>query len=258
MSYYEQSGDVYVSTLYTRGPWHPDLQHAGPPAGLLMRAFEQQAGDFQVVRFNTDLLKPVPIAPLRIAVKEIVPGRRRRVLEAVLQVAESGQAVALARALRLRREDMPLGDLPVHDGPPPAPPESCPPVSMDFFQVSPNYDDSLEQTLAGGGVGSGKTRMWMRPVVELVAGEPMTGLQRLMVIADSGNGVSMVLDKERFNFTNPDLTVNIRRVPEGEWLCLDATTHCQDFGLGIAESRIWDVRGVVANGTQNLLLEQAG
>ncbi len=98
----------------------------------------------------------------------------------------------------------------------------------------------------------------MRPVVELVAGEPMTGLQRLMVIADSGNGVSMVLDKERFNFTNPDLTVNIRRVPEGEWLCLDATTHCQDFGLGIAESRIWDVRGVVANGTQNLLLEQAG
>ncbi len=257
-SYYKRDGDTFLSSAFTRGPWHPDLQHAGPPSALLMRAFEGQAADFQIVRFSTDLLKPVPIAPLQVEVNEIIPGKRRRVLEARLYVAESGQQVARASALLLRRRDLPLGELPVHDGPAPPPPQDCPPVNMDFFQASPNYDDSLEQTLASGGIGSGQTQMWIRPRMPLVAGEEMTGLQRLLVVADSGNGVSMVLDKERFNFTNPDLTVNIRRVPEGEWLCLDAVTHCQPSGLGMAESRIWDARGVAANGTQNLLLEPVG
>lgn len=258
MSYYREEGDGFLASEYTRGPWHPDLQHAGPPAALLMRAFEREAGDFQVVRFSVDLLKPVPIAHLRIETREIVPGRRRRLLEAGLFTTEGSQQVALARALLLRRADLPLTELPVHDGPPPAAADACPAAEMDFFQHRPNYNDSLELALAGGGVGTGRTQMWMRPKIPLVDGEEISGLQRLMVIADSGNGVSMVLDKDRYNFTNPDLTVNIRRVPEGGWLCLDATTHCQDFGLGIAESRIWDQRGVVANGTQNLLLEETG
>ena len=41
----------------------------------------------------------------------------------------------------------------------------------------------------------------------LVPGEQPTGLQRVMAIADSGNGVSYVLPFESWFFINPDLTM---------------------------------------------------
>ena len=58
----------------------------------------------------------------------------------------------------------------------------------------------------------------------LIAGEEPTGLQRLLALADSGNGVSWQLELDRWLFVNTDLTVHITRVPTGEWLCLDAVT----------------------------------
>jgi len=34
---------AYRSTMLTRGPWHPEHQHAGPPIALVCRAFERFA-----------------------------------------------------------------------------------------------------------------------------------------------------------------------------------------------------------------------
>ncbi len=34
-AFFEPSGDGFVPTELTRGPWDPDAQHAGPPAALL-------------------------------------------------------------------------------------------------------------------------------------------------------------------------------------------------------------------------------
>ena len=58
----------------------------------------------------------------------------------------------------------------------------------------------------------------------LVAGEEPTPLQRTLVAADVGNGISAVLDWRRFVFINVDLTVHLERMPEGEWVCVDAVT----------------------------------
>ena len=33
----------FRSSALTRGPWHPDHQHAGPPVALVCRAVEQAA-----------------------------------------------------------------------------------------------------------------------------------------------------------------------------------------------------------------------
>ena len=77
-AFFEADGDTYQATELTRGPWHKDLQHAGPPSALLARAIEQQAGDMQVVRLSIDLLKAVPITALRVSVQERVGGKRRR------------------------------------------------------------------------------------------------------------------------------------------------------------------------------------
>ena len=58
----------------------------------------------------------------------------------------------------------------------------------------------------------------------LVAGEEPSPLQRTLVTADVGNGVSAVLDFRRYLFINVDLTVHLERMPEGEWICVDAVT----------------------------------
>lgn len=257
-AFFEADGDTYQATELTRGPWHKDLQHAGPPSALLARAIEQQAADMPVVRLSIDLLKAVPITALRVSVQERVGGKRRRILSAELRRAEDDTVLASAQALLLRREAIELPPQPSHDPATPKVVADSAPFEFGFFTADTGYHTAMELRLAAGGLGTGATFMWMRARVPLLAGETLSPLQRVMLVADSGNGVSLVLDPREYAFTNPDLTVNLRREAAGEWIGLDAMTHFQAHGLGMAESRLWDEQGVIGNGNQNLLLQHQG
>ena len=105
---------------------------------------------------------------------------------------------------------------------------------------------------AGIWAGPGAATVWGRMRYPLVDGEQPTGLQRVMAIADSGNGVSFVLPFEKWLFINPDLTVHVGREPVGEWICLDAATTVSERGFGLAASRLFDRDGLVARGAQAL------
>lgn len=86
----------------------------------------------------------------------------------------------------------------------------------------------------------------------LVLGEEPSALQRVAVAADSGNGVSAVLDFRRYSFVNSDLTINLLRRPQGEWICIEARTLLGPAGGGIAEARIFDSAGLAGRSTQSL------
>jgi hypothetical protein len=88
--------------------------------------------------------------------------------------------------------------------------------------------------------------------VPLVPDEEPTGLQRVMVIADSGNGVSNSLPLRDWLFVNTELTVHLTAVPSGEWICLDARTRIDRRGFGLAASRLFDRERLVARGAQTL------
>ena len=94
--------------------------------------------------------------------------------------------------------------------------------------------------------------------VPLVAGEEPTGVQRVLVVADSGNGVSAVLPFDQWLFINTELTVHFRRPARGEWICLDAETSIASGGAGLARSVLSDDEGVVAQGAQALLVAPRG
>jgi hypothetical protein len=76
--------------------------------------------------------------------------------------------------------------------------------------------------------------------------------QRVAVAADTGNGISAILDFARYTFVNADLTINLLRRSRGEWICLDARTHLGPDGGGLAESALYDVDGLVGRATQSL------
>jgi hypothetical protein len=86
----------------------------------------------------------------------------------------------------------------------------------------------------------------------LVDGEPIDPLSRVLIAADSGNGVSQVLDPRRYVFVNPELTVHLHRYPVGEWVCLDANSTIDSDGIGLADTALFDVTGQIGRGTQSL------
>jgi hypothetical protein len=96
----------------------------------------------------------------------------------------------------------------------------------------------------------------MRMRQPLVAGEEPSPLQRTLVAADVGNGVSATLDYRRYLFINVDLTVHLERMPEGEWVCVDAVTLPQANGIGTAESVLSDRRGRIGRALQTLLVAE--
>ncbi len=98
----------------------------------------------------------------------------------------------------------------------------------------------------------GRCATWFRLRRPLVEGETPSGVQRVAVAADSGNGISAVLDMAHYVFVNCDLTINLLRRPVGEWICVDARTLLAPNGCGLAESQLFDETGLVGRATQSL------
>jgi hypothetical protein len=100
----------------------------------------------------------------------------------------------------------------------------------------------------------GPATVWMRPREAIVEGEEPAPLQRVLVAADSGNGVSAVLDHARFVFINTDLSVHLHRLPAGEWVCLDAVTLPERHGVGMSDTTLYDERGRIGRALQSLFV----
>lgn len=248
--------DRYRASEYTRGPWSHEHQHAGPPAALLARAIEAQLPDepaMQVVRVTLEILRPVPIATLTVASETGHPGRRVRLIDATLSDADN-KVCLRARALAVRTEQVPVPPL-LDQETQPAPPDRCDAFEFPFFAAGASYDRAMETRIARGTWGEGPVTAWMRMRLALVAGEKPSPLQRVVTAADSGNGLSVVLDLKRFTFLNPDLTVYLHRPPVGEWVCLDAKTTPEASGIGLADTRLYDEQGPIGRSDQSLIIQ---
>jgi hypothetical protein len=240
-------GGRFRATEHTAGPWDPRHQHAGPPAALLSRAFEafEPRPEMVPARVTLEILGAIPIAEVEVEVGVERPGRSVELLAGELRV--EGRPVVKARAWRVLRA--PIGIAPVHVPPPiPGEAQEAPPSFGEF-----GYSRSIEFRWAEGGwLQAGPAKVWTRMLVPLVEGEAPTPLQRVMVVADSGNGVSAALDWQAYLFINPELSVHFLREPEGEWVCLEARTEVAAAGL--ATSVLSDPSGPVARGAQSLLI----
>jgi hypothetical protein len=257
-AFYAQDGSGgFIASELTRGPWDPAAQHAGPPAGLLGREIERVGGGegFQLGRITFEILGPVAIGPVRVEAEVVRPGRSVQMIEASLSAG--GEVAMRARAWRLRTHplDIPEGVVTT----PQAPPGPEQGGESEFFDTGQDigYHTAMEwRSVRGGFLEPGPATVWMRMGCGLVAGEEPTPLQRTVVAADVGNGISAVLDWRRHLFVNVDLSVHLERPPEGEWVCVDAVTLPQPSGVGTAESVLFDRRGRIGRAVQALLISE--
>lgn len=251
--------EVRASSL-TRGPWDPQHQHAGPPIAMVCRAIEavaQAHGLSHIGRLTANLLRPVPIAELEIEVSTDYAGRNAAHYSARLW--GGGKELARFTALAQRENALLLPEaLDGHPLPqaPQAPADSAP-DRMPFGRQA-GYADLVENRIASGRFFRGRCAAWFRLRRPLVAGETPSGYQRVAVAADSGNGISAVLDFARYSFVNADLTINLLRRPVGEWVCVDARTLLAPNGCGLAESQLFDEAGLIGRATQSLAVRERG
>jgi hypothetical protein len=198
-------------------------------------------------RFTSEILHAVPVGELEVSSRVIRPGRSVELVEASLQAG--GREVMRASAWRVLRAPV--------DGPSAPPDYDLLPLPDDAApmpdQLESSYLRAVEwRPVRGGFLKPGPAAAWTRLRIPVVAGEKPSGLQRVMAVADSGNGISGVLDMNEWWFINPELTVHLERDPRGEWICLDAVTSIQPGGAGLATSVLSDLDGPVARGAQTL------
>ncbi|MBE0619507.1 MAG: thioesterase family protein [Burkholderiales bacterium] len=247
----------FASTDLTRGPWHPDHQHGGPPIALAARCIERAAAALElthVARLTANLLRPIPIAELAVEVQTDYAGRN--VAHFSARMIAGGKEVARFTAVAQREAGLEIpADLPGH--PLPQAPRSLaqsPPAPFLFASKITGYHDLIEGRIAQGVAFRGPSAVWFRLQHPLVAGEATSALARVAVAADSGNGISAILDFHRYIFVNSDLTINLLRQARGEWICIDARTLLGPDGGGLAESNIFDEQGLVGRATQSLAI----
>lgn len=246
-AFYVPDGDTFVSTELTRGPWDDRFQHGGPPSALLARALHHD--DFVLSRLTVSLLRPVPIAPLRV---EVDPVRGRTAQRPVARLWAGHDVVAEGRGVRIRRLAM---DVPPPDPPAPWPdPETLAPYRFTFFRNPVGYHTAVELRIAHGTWGRTPVGFYTRPTAALVAGEPTSAVERLVILADAQSGMGPPLDPLRYTFVNPDLTVYLERVPRGPWIGFDIRSTAGPEGSGLSHSIIRDEGGVVGICAQAMVI----
>ncbi len=247
----------YLPTDLSRGPWTKDALHGGPVAALLAGAAEALLEDLHPARVTVELLRPAPVAPLTVAIAVTRPGRKVRLVAAEV-ATEDGTVVASATVLGIRREDVAVPEEASSAGTAPPPPGSL--RTTDRGALAAGEWDAFHNAgvehrfVTGSLLEPGPAIDWIRLRVPVVAGTAASPLQRVMAAADFGNGISSVADFTRLLFINPDLTVHLHRMPAGEWVCLDAVSHLEPHGVGLAQSDLWDERGRLGRSLQSLLV----
>lgn len=241
----------YLGTAWTQGPWRPGEQHGGPPSALLARALEacEPRDDARLVRITVELLGPVPVGEVTVEARLMRPGRSVQLLEGTLSAG--GRPVLSARAWRVRTAALP--EATTAGETPPARPDEGP--RRDAWETDVGYGGAIEwRWVTGSFYERGPAVVWTRMRIPLVAGEEPSPVQRVLAVADSGNGASSEVELARWLFVNPDLTVVVARPPEGPWICLDARTRLAGDGTGSAETVLWAESGRVGLGLQSLFV----
>ena len=100
----------------------------------------------------------------------------------------------------------------------------------------------------------GPAGVWNRVHLPLIDGTPLTGLQRLLILADAANGISGDLPWGEWMFIPPGITVTLLREPVGEWVHMAARTTLGADGIGLCHAVLADTDGPVALASQPLLV----
>ena len=252
--FFQQIGEMqYQPTEATIGPWSPELQHGGPPSALLAHALQifPSQKNMALSRITIEILGAVPITPCEIKVEQVRAGRRIELLKA--QYISAGKVYMIAHAWRLQSQ---TGISQVISDPFVLPPLPGPQEQTFFDGISSfPYGHALEWRFSSCSFGDfGPATVWARPRIPLIEGEEIDGLESLILMIDSANGISAELDIMKWTFVPVDMTVGLYRQPVGPWLGMAARTVIESNGIGQTTTTAFDAGGSVGHSIHTLFV----
>ncbi len=253
---FERSGDAYIPTVLAGSPWHPAMLHGGSPAGLLAHCLEQSVANprLQPARLSIDLIRPVPSAPLTVVTRRIREGKRI-VLEEASLLAE-GKTVAIATGLFVMPQPVAVPEYAPVRSPLLPLPQDLKEISFRevLFTKTDNMPPGLHTTIVLRPISqlteSGRGTAWLSLPVPVVDGCATTPFMRAALTADFSNGVGQMRLGSGVGTINADITLQIFRLPQGEWIGLDATTYMQPDGIAMVVTDMYDQTGLCGHVTQ--------
>lgn len=257
---FDRDGDTFVATELARGPWDPGSCHGGAPSALLAALVDATPSlvPMRGVRLTYDLLRPVPVGPVVARTEVVREGKKVQLVEAHLTTPD-GVELVRCRALRVRDGDVDVPDGAEDDAPPPSPgpDEAARDVPRTGEAWGTGFWTAVDiRALQGTVLGdAGPGTAWFRLTVPIADRVPTTPLARVAAAADFGNGLAPPLAIDAFLYLNPDLTVDVHRLPVGEWVALDSRSVAQRSGVGLTTSTLSDERGRIGVALQSLFVE---
>ena len=223
-------------------------QHGGAVAGVMAAAIEQHAAgrDFGIgLKFSLHLLRPVPIAPVRVTIREEHTGSRLSVLGAEMTIED--KRYAFAHAVFVRTAATPGLTGASHA---PQDPTRLPAYRISSYSGEPWFWDTLEcrrDTRAGV--------FWVRQLMPVA--DPLTALAQVAALADWSSGLSRPDSLERplvDAFPNADLSVHLSRAPRGDWIGLRGNPAWNANGTGLTDTELLDAHGAIGRCCQSIVL----
>ncbi|MBL4584326.1 MAG: thioesterase family protein [Pseudomonadales bacterium] len=248
---FEQDGDYFIPSVNASSPWGPTLLHGAATAGLIGYAVEQAADTekMQLARLTIDLFRPVPRDRLNFTTKVLRQGRKIQVIEVSLLCAE----VEVCRAVAVLLIKNPI-KVPAHGVPSLEKPEGPAGIKLHSFRAEaigeiqklpPGFHNVMEIRSTTNTFGGGKGTVWIKIPTRIIAGVDNTPLMIVAAISDLGNGMSQLRIDDDTGIINADISMHLYRMPESEWICLDAETKVATTGVGIVETKLFDESGLI-------------
>ncbi|MBV9997111.1 MAG: thioesterase family protein [Caulobacteraceae bacterium] len=246
-AFFRAEGEAYLANPISAGPWRASSLMGRAVCGLIGHVIEKDHLDpgFVPARFTVELFDFADFSPLTVATRRIRDGGRMRLVEAELICG--GRVRANASCQLLRHTEAPEGRVwspPDWDAPPPEQLIDDPTRPKWRFRV------------AAGSVGHiGLKRAWMQDYRQLIAGAPLTPFARAALAADFASPFSHAGDRG-IEYINTDTTLYLHRLPEGEWIGVEATDHQATAGLAVGQVRFYDQRGPIGFGAAAALAQR--
>jgi len=253
---YRVDGQHADTRKHAGGPWDHGMQHGAAPSALMLWAAENldTRAPMRIARVSVDLLRPVPVTPLRYEAAVIREGRKIQLCGVRLLAKDTEVARATVLKLRVAPQDLPMDTaepamtLPL--------PEECPALEDTRASSTPFITGMSIRNARGSFLQPGPGAVWFRADRPVVEGAPITPAMRAMIASDFCNAVSVPLSFSEWTFINADLTMHLVRYPEGEWVILDGTTWMGPDGIAIAFARLGDAHGYFGRAIQSVLIER--
>ncbi len=245
--------DSVIATVLTQGPWHPNAQYGGTPAALLTRAVERVPTlvPMRIARITVDMHRPVPLGRLGVGAEVVREGKRLQIVVATI-TDEGGVEVVRATALRLRLAEGPDAPTDPRRAPIVAPPfgpvrvQQAPRPGLNGFTAAMEVRDA----------GDGQATTWYRASRPVMGDEEPSSTVRLAWASDFTANAGNYLDLTRWSAINADLTINLGRLPVGEWTGVATRAWYARDGIGHARADLFDLDGFVGTCTASLLVDE--